>query len=319
MNDFENGYSPELEERKHRKSLLKSINFYNQIENFADLLQIISQNNFHSPKFLNYSRGILCLSLGIDSSIYSLKGIVELCEIGDVIDAFVLVRKIRDNLYLDLFFINEALNNRPDNYKNWNSFENMNQKELEEEMIRYAIATLEYEEKNENIQNINRWLSDEYSTSGKQRENVFSFSKYKSFIESKNQALNDCHTRFLKPLFSKLNESLNNYVHSNAPSYFSNAPFYHDSKRYLEAASFILSLLNEIKRLFLIDLFLIDSTLFQTDDYSDAMELGIEPEKDSQYKVVYQVLEEFDKIKKDNPELYEYLKSNNRFRMKCFN
>ena len=222
MDNVKENYNYELEIRKHRVFLLKSIGFYNQIEDFSELVQRISQQNFASPKFLNYKNGILCLPLGMDASVYSLKGIVELCEIGDLVDAFILVRKIRDNLYSDLFFLSEALNNRPNNYECDKSLLKMNQQELEEEMLKYASAVLEAEDKNENIQNINRWLNNEYSCNEKHniRGSVFSFSNYKSCIENKNHELKECHNKYLKPLFDDLGNNLNNYVHSNGPLFF---------------------------------------------------------------------------------------------------
>lgn len=71
------------------------------------------------------------------ATLYSLKGIRLLCEIGDAVDAFTLLRKIRDNLYLDLFFISESIKIKPKNYEPSKSFGDMTQKELYEEVMRY--------------------------------------------------------------------------------------------------------------------------------------------------------------------------------------
>ena len=148
----------ELEKRKHRAFLLKSIGFYGRVIAFIELIERLAQQNFLKPKFINNKRKIYCQSIGMDASVYSLKGIVQLCEIGDIVDAFTLVRKIRDNLYLDLFFISESLNNKPTNYEFSKSLTDISQEEMFEEVMQYVSAVLEAEEKNENIQSINQWF-----------------------------------------------------------------------------------------------------------------------------------------------------------------
>lgn len=320
MNNKEEFYNFEAEKRNHRVFLLRSISFYKYIEEFSELIQRISQQNFATPKFLSHKNNVLCLSVGMDSSVYTLNGIVGLCEMGDVVDAFTLVRKIRDNLYLDLFLISEALNNKPDNYECSKSLLEMNQQEMEEELLRFLNATLESEDSNKNIQNINNWLKNELTIKSKKKtkDNPFSFSNFKRCIEGKYSELKECHERFLKTTFDNLNTVLNNYVHSNGPSFISNGAIISNDMRFLNEIKLLLSLLGKIKRLFLIDIFFIDSTLFQTDDYLDAVEMGQEPEKDCQYNAIFRVIEEFQRIKIENPELYEYLRNNNRFSMKCF-
>ena len=98
--------------------------------------------NFESIKFISLKRKIRCQSIGMNATLYSLKGIKSLCEIGDVIDAFTLLRKIRDNLYLDLFFISESINNKPKNYEPSKSLDDMTQKEMYEEVLRYASCNI---------------------------------------------------------------------------------------------------------------------------------------------------------------------------------
>lgn len=310
----------ELEKRKHRICLLESIDFYNRINAFIELINRLAQQNLTQPKFINNKRRILCPSFGIDSSIFSLKGIVQLCEIGNVVDAFTLVRKIRDNLYLDLFFISESLNNKPTNYDCSKSFIDMSEDEMLEEVMKYASAVLEAEGKNENVQNINRWFDDEYSTNNMRnsRRKYFSFDSYKRNIENKYPKLKECHDRYLHVLFAEIDNSLNNYVHSNGPSFISNKMLNMNNDRFTKTIDNLLRLLDIVKRVFLVDLYFIDSTLFQTDDYMDAVEMGEEPADGSQYYAIYQIVDEFQKIDEENHELYIYLKDNNNYMMKCF-
>ena len=310
----------ELQKQKQRTSLLKSVDFYNKIDYFYELIDRLSQMNFESVRFINQKRQILCQSIGMNATLYSLKGIKSLCEIGDVIDAFTLLRKIRDNLYLDLFFISESINNKPKNYEPSKSLDDMTQEELYEEVMRYASFALSEEENNTNVQDISSWFDGVYSSDGMKsiRTNCFSFNKYKYNIEEKNDAIKECHDKYLNTLFDNLNNNLNNYVHSNGPSFLSNDMINMDSNSFINAIKDLIRTLEEIKRVFIIDLYLIDSTMFRTDDYMDALELGIEPVEGSQYEAIYQIVEEFENIDKENHELYIYLKNNNQFLMKCF-
>lgn len=310
----------ELQKQKQRSSLLKSVGFYNKIDYFYELIDRLSQMNFESIRFINHKRKILCQSIGMNTTLYSLKGIKSLCEIGNVIDAFTLLRKIRDNLYLDLFFISESINNKPKNYESSKSFGDMTDKELYEEVMRYASFTLSEEENNTNVQNISSWFDGVYSSDDKKRirTNCFSFKKYKDNIEEKNDAIKECHDKYLKTLFNDLNNNLNNYVHSNGPSFLSNDKINMNSNSFINAIKDLIRALEAIKRVFMIDLYLIDSTMFRTDDYMDAFEMAIEPVEGSQYEAIYQIVEEFENIDKEDHELYIYLKNNNQFLMKCF-
>ena len=310
----------ELQKQKQRTILLKSVDFYNKIDNFYELIDRLSQMNFESIRFINQKRKILCQSIGMNATLYSLKGIRLLCEIGDVIDAFTLLRKIRDNRYLDLFFISESINNKPKSYECSKSLDDMTQKELYEEVIKYTSFALGEEENNTNIQDISSWFDGVYSSDDKKRirTNCFSFKKYKDNIEEKNDTIKECHDKYLKTLFKNLNNNLNNYVHSNGPSFLSNDRINMNSNSFINAIKDLLRTLEAIKRVFMIDLYLIDSTMFRTDDYMDAFEMAIKPVEGSQYEAIYQIVEEFENIDKENHQLYIYLKNNNQFFMKCF-
>lgn len=287
---------------------------------FYELIERLSQKNYEKIKFVSNKRKILCTSLGMDSSLYSLKGIISLCEIGDIVDAFTLVRKIRDNLYFDLFFISESLNNKPDNYVSSKPFNGMNEEEILAEIMNYIVAVIDNEDNNTEIQNITRWYDNEFSIKDvhHQKSRSFSFESYRRNIEKKNPIIKECHDKFLKTIFKDLDNDLNNYVHSNGLAFISNDILDMNNDKFIGSIKELLGLLNTVKRLFLIDLFLIDSTLFETDDYIDALEMGLNPPEELKYNAIYQIVEEFENIDMENHELYIFLKDNNRFQMKCF-
>lgn len=310
----------ESQKQKQRISWLKSVGFYKRIDSFYELVERLSQKNFEHIKFLNTKKRIICTSIGMDASLYSLKGIKSLCEIGDIVDSFTLLRKIRDNLYLDLFFISESLNNKPKNYELSKSFSDMTQEEMIEEIIKYVSAALEEEEKNKNIQSISNWFDDKYSSQQAKESKVayFSFAAFKKNIEGKSNIIKECHELYLNKIFRELNNGLNNYVHSNGPSFASNDKINMSKDLFIKTISDLLIFLDMVKRVFLIDLYFIDSTVFQTDDYVDALDMGLTPIDGSQYNAICQIVEEFEEIDKDDHELYNYLKNNNPLSMRCF-
>lgn len=308
------------EQRKYRKSLLESIEFYKRIDSFFEFVDRISLMAVSRLSFLSYAKKRPCYTIGMSATLSTLEGIKELCEIGDVVDGFVLLRKARDNLFLDLFLMNEARNNYPSETEFGFSFSELNENQILDELMRYMEATIEAEGQNENLQAINQWLDGEYASkeNKKMRLKYFGYSQYLKSIENKCLELKECHERFLVPLFDGLENQLNNYVHSNSPEFLSNSRAVYDRENFVNSVKSLLTCASDLKRIFIIILYFIDSTLFAADDYFDALEVGMKPVEGSQYYAIYQIVDEFEDIRKDNPELYEFLKNNNRYGMECF-
>ena len=106
-----------VEQRKYRKSLLERVEFYKRVDSFSEFVDRILLMAVSCLTFLSYAKKRPCYTIGLNATLSTLEGIKELCEIGDVVDGFVLLRKARDNLFLDLFLINEATNNHPSETK----------------------------------------------------------------------------------------------------------------------------------------------------------------------------------------------------------
>ena len=314
------GYDQKLEMNKFRKALLDSIDFSNKLDSFSEIIDRISQMNLSRLKFLSIKKKTPCLSIGMEASIVTIEGIKTLCEIGDVVDAFVLLRKIRDNLFLDLFLISEAINNHPLESEFSFLLSELNENQITDELTRYIRATIETEEQNENIQAINQWVDGNYTNkeNKKQRQKYFGFSQYLKSIENKCPELKECHEKYLGKLFDGLENQLNNYVHSNSPSFISDSRFSYSKENYLGSVKSLITSMDDLKRIFIIVLYFVDSTLLATDDYSDVIEMGMKPIEGSQYYTIYQVVDEFENIRREDSGLYEFLKAHNRYGMKCF-
>ena len=306
------------EQRKYRKSLLESVEFYKRIDSFSEFVDRISLMAVSRLSFLSYAKKRPCYTIGMSATLSTLEGIKELCEIGDVVDGFVLLRKARDNLFLDLFLMNEARNNHPSEFGF--SFSELNENQILDELMRYMEATIEAEGQNENLQAINQWLDGEYASkeNKKLRLKYFGYSQYLKSIESKCPELKECHERFLVPLFDGLENQLNNYVHSNSPAFLSNSRAVYDRENFVNSVKSLLTCASDLKRIFIIILYFIDSTLFATDEYIDALDAGMKPIEGSQCHAIYQIIDEFENIRRENPELYVFLKNNNRYGMECF-
>lgn len=307
-------------QRKSREPLLESVDFSNRVDSFSEIIERISQMYSNRLKFLSIKRRIPCLPIGMDASITTLEGIKELCEIDDAVDAFVLLRKVRDNLFLDLFLMSEAINKYPCGPEFNSSIFDLTEEQIVSELMKYISATIEIEEQSESLQTIYQWGDGNLAReeNKKMRRKYFGFSQYLKHIINKCPELKECHDKHLGKMLDGLENQLNNYVHSNSPEFLFHPIGTHHKDHYVNVIKSLLDSMDDLKRIFIIVLYFIDSTLFATDDYIDAMDMGIKPLEGSQYYTIDPVVDEFKAIKKEDPGLYEFLKANNKYGMKCF-
>lgn len=299
------------EKRKLAKAIISKVGLNTVIGNFRNILDAIWGNVFSMPKFDSYIKHRLRTCPGTIASIETLQGINELCEIRDFPDSYLLIRKLRDNLFLDLFLFEaqKTLENVPsETFKDIN-FNDIDQviKALTE--MHHLNVKKEAEEKE--LQAINRWKDGQLlMVKDKMKDDYFNYTKYISYIRTKNHHFNKCFELFLDDDFNNLGLKLNDFVHSNAESTL----IY--NQRIEQTITNIKDTLLDLEKLFLISLFFVDSTLLSSTDYMDYIEGGDTPPEGSQYWVNGYILEAFDSIKENDSELFNYLKSHNDNLMK---
>jgi hypothetical protein len=291
-------------------TLIKRTGLLYTIDNFKNILNVILDNVFNTPKLDSYINKRIRTCPGTISSIDTLRGIEELCVIRDYVDSYLLIRKLRDNLFLDLFLFEsqKTFEKYPDY-----GFDDINLNDAEEvfeALNKFNLRCVDIETCNDELKAINNWKSNKLlmSNKNKDKDNYFKFSKYLEYLTKNNKDFGLCYNNFLKKRFDNLSLKLNDYTHSNSESTLNN------NKNQVSTFTDIKATLKELEHLFLVSLFFVDSTLFASEDYVDCMECGIAPQEGSQYWVNGFILEAFVDIKLESEELFSFLlEHNNNF------
>jgi len=282
------------------KKILEECNFYNVIDEFLSFIEYIGLTI--SQHYLEVKNNTIRIcNNGFISSELTIKGILKLCEIGDVVDSFILLRKIRDNILLDYFFINDYINNVPKYENKEIVFKSENIDEMVEYLAKYIVEKNNYDASNEEKQIIDKWFKTE--NNDKRFQNTFKYSNYK---KSLNESLN-LNVDYINKTMSKLDRIFNDYAHSNGIQYMYNHNIVNTIKQLIDC-------IQKLENVILIYAYYIDPLLLQSSDYLDNLEEGIEIEE-YKYYVFQPALNVFERIKNSNPEYFEVLKNNNRYGM----
>ena len=307
-----------IEEYKpNYSSVIKAVGLDKTIKNFAELLDYISSRIFVMPKFESYLNGRILNCNGIDASLISLHGIEKLCEIGDGIDAVMLIRKIRDNLFLDLFLISCSEDWDETDVELPQFSELLNDQNLLINVLNeFSLRQTNYEKNNRYKIAVNKWREGKLIDNNDKITKIefFGFSKYLNFLKS-NEVFAECYNKYLKNHFDKLDAFLNDYTHSNSPSKLNNHSYTVNNRLpglYKQINQCIITL----KYLFVVSLYFINSTYFQTEEYENCIEFTNEDPEGLQYNVICDIVDMFEIIKEKDINLHKYLIEHNKYCMK---
>lgn len=298
--------------RKYIASITEEVGLKSTIEYFQNVLEVIWNNVFKMPKFESYLKQRIRTCPGIVSSIKTLQGINELCEIEDFPDAYLLIRKMRDNLFFDLFLfeMQKSFEQIPDA-----SFKDIDLKDADEMMKalhKYNSLCIDLETNKNEFKAIDKWRSNKLLMSNnedKSKREYFQFNKYISYLENNNEDFSECYKLFLEECFSKMNLKLNDYAHSNSESAMIN------KQKPIVVLCDIKDTLTNLEHLFLVSLFFVDSTLFSSDDYGDYIEENMVPPEGSQYWINGYIQEVMMDIKSKNNDLFRFMTGHNKYSM----
>lgn len=256
---------------------------------------------------------------------------IDFCvQKGFLSDAFVLMRKYRDDLLMYLFLCYEV--------------EGIDEPEIEIESRNFKDMTandflrifMDYcdKEKNTAPQNpekaiIEKWVKGSYRKNAPQRvKNIFSAGQYKRKIKAqplkqsdgtksnlRAKAISDAWNK-IDQAYTEIDRQLNSFVHVNAPEFIeSNGLLPGDKKRKKVEEAF--DILEKITVVFLCLLAMIKPVAFSANDYIDVLEITGKVEDGLQYKVpkgITEYLKQYsDKV---NPAILEYVNNENWAKMK---
>lgn len=251
------------------KEIIESLD--NHLMFVGQLSDLIWSNG--NVNFFNHgNRHFMIRTELIDSTESTLKSIRTLIDYGNFSDVNVLVRKLRDDLFLYLYFL--EVGNRND-YKNSSKHESNGFDWMEGKLKDLKLTdTLIYLLKNKEIDKVIR--------------------KYN-----------------LRKVWKDIGMNLNNFVHANGMSYVQMNYATFDPKRIEKILKDIKLKIEYILSIFVILLILIKPNLIASSDYIDALDLGIQPENGSEYFVapfIQHYLDEY--IVNLNPDIKNFIKDN---------
>ena len=285
------------------KYYLEKCGFYHVINDFLSFIEgvriNITQNHLELKQ--NYIRQY---DYGHISSELSIKGMIKLCEIGDFVDAFVLLRKIRDNVLLDYFFINDFINNVPKSNDNDAKFNPNNVDEIIDYIAKYIVEKSNYDATNNEKKLIEKWFKTDNKS--KEFKDTYKYSNYKNTL---NESLNG-NVEFLKKIMDNLDRIFNNYTHSNGLIYLNNPQL---KENIVNKINVICSCIKDLEIVFLIYAFYINPLLLQSSDYLDYLDAGLNPPEECKYYIFPAALNIFKRIKNINQHYFKVLKENNRY------
>jgi len=288
------------------------------------VIEILGDNAQRQPQIGIINKNVLYLDveflLATDNT---LKSILSCCKLGSFSDAYVLIRKFRDDLFQYLFIVNAI--NKIETLKNERyagleevmieCLSNFDSKKLLE--IFDNINQSEKARKKSNLENgIGAWFNSTLEKNSKLRGEFFDTVKYKESL-CENTLIKECFELYLNSVWNQNNRKLNNFTHGNGREYIlGNA--YCLKKDYIDKwLDEIGTCIWQITSCFLSVLILIKPSYIMSSDLSDFLDFGLTAPDDVQYSVAPVFQNYIDTyIVKINEQLKDYLKSNNPYGMK---
>lgn len=265
---------------------------YSQIETIWDVIDVISDNAF-SAKQLMLMRGRTLVIAGepLLSVLRTIETIDYCCQRSAYSDAYVLIRKCRDDLMLYLFILH-VLNNRT-----FLSEEEIGKYISKPELwpLLYEKYMLEFESetrKKETEVAIEKWATNSLkeckgkgknkTKDGKKNDylSYFGASAYKKYLTGASNDIAELFQRFFIQKWDSESDKLNDYVHANGCNYVYDNYIYRCDKK--EKDFEVIESLKNVLDVFLAILALIDGTKMHSSDYMDCLEMGVNPAAGSQ-------------------------------------
>ena len=297
-----------------------------EIHETWEVLDILTSNlSMATPEIIVTNRATTLISsmpvLAAQNTLIS----VDFCvRNGFLSDAFVLLRKYRDDLllYLYLCYRAEDIGENPIEIEQPLS-NGMSSDDFLEYVIEYLKEKQKRDSENKEKEIIEKWNNGDYTqNTPRDVKKTFGVAGYCSTLSTVGEKdygqdleIKEVYQK-IESCLTQLGEELNNYVHVNAPDYlrcngFLSVP---QGKRKSNA---LYDMLQKITIVFLSLLAMIKPTFFMADDYIDILEITGERIDGLQYRVPTGILGYLEKFAdKVSPEILEYINDHNPVGMK---
>ena len=200
-------------------------------------------------------------------------------------DAYVLIRKCRDDLLLFLFIWHVMKNNSS------LSVEDIDGDVLKPETWTKLLEkyfSLEETKKNKEVEiAVGKWATNDLNKRQDKKApdymRYFGAAAYKKYLTEKNNDVRILFEKYLSVRWNSETVRLNNYVHANGLRYVYDNYSYGFDKRKKDLE--VIESLQNVIDIFFATLAIIDGSVLRSSDYIDALEMGIDPIEGSQYWV----------------------------------
>ena len=300
----------EIDANKYYEYHVSQSTLSSTIESCWWIFDIIGTNYFSSASNINNKRTIFNTLPGGEANKLTLYGIKALLTTGNIVDSFVLLRKFRDNIFLDLYLISKDRTAYEKKIESISKLFDIADTDSIDQLIKNLSSD------DEDVQN---WFQDKFINEQKKRirRQIIGYSNFVKAIKGSNKSIEQLYSRFFDELLSIMDNRLENYVHSNGFTVISNEILSHPKERLCSIIKSIDRLITDLLIVYISTIILLNSTLLQSSDYVDALDMEERPINDSQYWIAPGISDFIkDNIKDINTDLFEYIKSCDNYSMK---
>lgn len=279
----------------------KNVSF---LESFSRLITYSGKMiTFISDKKVNFFTTIL-----LQSCCKTLKNIKSCCSNGSFSDANTLIRKLRDDLLLHVFILD---NSTKRNVFKSEELDKLDLSDVEKFTASFSSMTIDTTLSGDEIA-VAAWLENSVDQLSSRNKRKLSFENYMIYFQKDERIKQILKDYSLENYWFNLTVKLNDYVHNNGIKFTSHNLVNLPNKNLEVFLNNINIRISYILTFFLLLILMIDSTLVRSDDIMDYLENDMVPPENIQYEIAPFIQEYIDeKVIPLHPELKQYLKDYN--------
>jgi hypothetical protein len=217
---------------------------------------------------------------------------------------------MRDNIFLDLYLISKDRTAYEKKIESISKLFDIADTDSIDQLIKNLSSD------DEDVQN---WFQDNFTDKQKKqkRRKIIGYFNFVKAIKGSKKSIDQLYSNFFDELLSVMDNNLENYVHSNGFTVISNETLSHPKERLCSLIKSIEKHIIDLLIVYISTIILLNSTLLQSSDYVDALDMEERPINDSQYWISPGISDFIkDNIKDKNTDLFEYIKSCDNYSMK---
>lgn len=292
------------------------------------VLDILTSNlSFSTPEILITQNGTTEITgIPVLSAQNTLVSIDFCVQKGFLSDAFVLIRKYRDDLMLCLYLFYEVLDIGEEDYKAIDkTLADFSESDFYEQIAKFLKERIRKNSIDKNKIILQNWQGDQYlgnSKSRKEAEKVFDARAYSKKFQNKSNLSGDWAEKIkqtydlIAPCWKALSLRLNDYVHVNSVKMLK-SNIYLTPERKKELVNVLVDALQKITVSFLALLSMIRPNALSANVYIFTYEITGKWEDGLQYEIPSGIADYFEKYaNKVNPLLLQYIHDNNPYGMR---